>query len=149
MSNELTDWQQGEPCKLHDMGYCTDCRDLAKIVRKSDGTLGYAGDCAVQTFAEITGASYDEAVTALRDAGYIPGRGTPVAGIAAAFTASGFQAARSSVHIDRLPALSATGRVFFVAGFKGRKGHAWSVVDGKAHRAYRPPFRYQVFEVTA
>ncbi len=146
---EISDWSAGKPCQLHDMGYCADCKDLAGMRRLEDGSAAYKSDCTIQTFIEITGASYDEAAAALQAAGFRPGAGTPAGGVGRALAAAGFGVCRIRIDLDTAQALSARGRVFFVAGYKGKRGHAWTLLDGKANRAYRPPFRYQVFEVTA
>lgn len=148
--SEMTDWQDGKPCDRHDLAFCADCRSSAKIVRRNDGTLGYAGDCAVMTYAEVTGASYEESLTALRAAGYIPGRGTPsLTGLETAFSAIGFKVTRSSLDPQSALAASRSGRIFIVSGYKGKKGHSWSIIDGKANRPYYPPYRYILQEVTA
>ena len=146
---ELADWTTTR-CEKHDMTSCGDCLEQGKMRRTADGTVAYRSDCAVQTYIEITGEAYEPAVEALRAVGYRPGQGTPTGGLQAAFEAIGFTV-REVTHlgIDRLPALSANGRIFYVSGFKGRKGHAWSVTDGQAHRAYQPPFRYRAFEIAA
>ena len=145
----LSDWTT-TPCEKHDMTSCADCLDQSKMRRDSDGQLHYRSDCAVQTYVEITGEDYEVAVEALRAVGYRPGRGTPKDGLRAAFEAIGFEV-REVTHlgIDRLPALSARGRMFYISADKGSKGHAWSIVDGQPHRAYRPPFRYRAFEIAA
>ncbi len=114
-----------------------------------DGTVAYKSDCTVQTFIEITGASYDEATEALKAVGFRPGAGSPSDGLRKAFQAAGFQASPLMIDLDMAQAKSASGRMFFVQAYKGKRGHAWSIVDGNASRAYRPPFRYTVFEVTA
>jgi hypothetical protein len=117
---------------------------------RHNGVLRYDGDCALQTYQEITGASYDEAVTALSAAGYRPGSGTPKAGLHAAFAAIGFTVAEvSGMRLEGATHASQAGRYFFVTATKGKHGHAWAIVDGKATRPYHPPFRYRIYEVTA
>src|ERR1700684_3279273 len=103
-----TEWAAGTPCERHEMGWCTDCRDLAGIVRHADGSLGWKSDCAVQTFSEITGADSDEAFTALTAAGYRIGRGTPFGALAAVFLTSGYAATRSPLTIEEAVIASRT-----------------------------------------
>jgi hypothetical protein len=146
---EMTDWAGGRECDKHDLAYCADCRDSAKIIRKLDGSLAYEGDCAVDTFREITGADYEEALEALRAAGYVPGRGTPAGGLTEALRSFGYSVTPTSVRIEDAIWMSETGRVYYVSGYKGKKGHAWSIIDGKANRPYYPPFRYQIYLVSA
>jgi hypothetical protein len=146
----LADWQEGKYCEKHDMSYCADCLDQSKMRRDADGKVAYQGDCAVQTYVEITGEDYEPAAEALRAVGYVPGKGTPKDGLSAAFEAIGFQVREVTyLGLQALPAMSAAGRMFFVSADKGRKGHAWSVTDGQPNRAYQPPFRYRAFEVAA
>ena len=145
----MTDWAAGSECALHDLAYCADCRDQAKIVRRHDGSLGYQGDCAVQTFAEVTGASYDEALELVTAGGYRPGVGTPAAALAGIFTQAGYQATRSWLTLEAATQASKSGRVFYVSAAKRSKGHAWSITEGAQHRAWWPPFRFVLFEVTA
>jgi hypothetical protein len=151
MTESRTDWTAGVPCAVHELAYCADCRDAAGMRRALDGQTVYTNDCAVQTFAEITSASYDEAVSYLREAGFRPGSGTPKAATAQAFAAVGFNVTEKTAlgmawAIDQ----SATaGRVFYVSADKGKRGHAWSIVNGATPRAFRSPFRYRIFEVTA
>jgi hypothetical protein len=149
--SEITDWAQGTQCERHDLAYCADCRDMAGMRRAADGTVAYKMDCAVRTFAEITGAGYEEAVSYLRDAGFRPGSGTPWDQVGQAFKAAGFTvtAVTRRISPDSALRLSQAGRCFYVLGRKGGKCHAWSLVDGKASRAFQPPFRYEIFEVTA
>jgi hypothetical protein len=148
--SEISDWMTGKPCERHDLAFCSDCRDLAGMRRADDGTVAYQSDCAVQTFAEITGADYDEAAGLLRAAGFRPGSGTPSDGVVQAFRSAGFKVTEVTwIGLDSALHLSASGRCFYVSGQKGRKGHAWSLVGGKANRAYQPPFRYRIFEVEA
>lgn len=142
------------PCDKHELTGCADCMDLAKV-RRATGTneVAFAGDCAVTSYQEITGATYDEAVEALRAVGFIPGQGTPHMGITKALTAAGYTVTSVPVRgrgYDVLPWESAQyGKTFLVSGQKGRTGHSWTIMDGKINRGYRPPFRYLVFRVTA
>jgi hypothetical protein len=117
---------------------------------KVTGEIVYRGDCAIRTFAEIAGAGYEEAVEIMRDAGARPGSGTPKPVLQAALLASGFRVTEVTrvIRVEDAPALSAGGRRFYVSGSKGRRGHAWSVIDGTARRAYQPPFSYRIFEVS-
>lgn len=148
--SDISDWADGRPCERHELAYCADCRDMAGIRRDVQGRVGYQSDCAVRTFAEITGAGYEEAADYLRDAGFRPGSGTPWDNVQLAFEAAGFQVTDvTRLGLAAALSLSAQGRCFYVLGQKGRKAHAWSLVDGTASRPYQPPFRYQVFEVGA
>jgi hypothetical protein len=144
---EISDWAAGRECERHYMTYCADCADLAHLRRDAKtGEVGYRSDCAVQTFMELTGADYDEAVSYLRAVGFAPGGGTPAAKISAAFEAVGYRVREVYVRYDQLK--YEYQRSFYVTAWKSGKGHAWSVVNGKANRPYQPPFRYSVFEVT-
>jgi hypothetical protein len=145
----MTDWAGGERCQRHDLAYCADCRDMAGIVRARDGELHYKSDCAVSTFAEITGADYEESFQILSASGYRIGRGTPTEALTGALREAGYNAFRSHLDIDGAIAASATGRAFYVSGRKGRKAHAWSITEGRQNRPYFPPFRYALYEVTA
>ena len=148
-----TDWEAGVRCEKHDLAYCSDCLDQAKMKRASDGTVRFKSDCAVLAYMEITGSSYDESLSALRKVGYAPGRGTPSDTITTAFTDAGFRVLDVTRRYDlsSLPSISATdGSAFLVIAAKGSKGHAWPITDGKANgNPYQPPFRYQAFEVIA
>jgi hypothetical protein len=147
----IRDWTTGTPCERHDLAYCADCRDLAGLRRdKTTGEIVYQSDCAIRTFAEITGADYDEAVEIMRDAGARPGSGTPKPVLQAALLASGFKVTEVTrvIRVEDAPALSAAGQRFYVTASKGRKGHAWSVMDGAVNRPWWPPFSYRIFEVS-
>ena len=149
LAEDLTTWQAGEPCERHDLAFCADCRDLAKIIRHRDGTLGFRSDCVVQTIVEVLGADYAEALEMARDAGYVPGKGTPADRLPAIFEAAGYRVRPSGFGLEGAIAASAAGRVFVVSAVKGRKGHAWSITGGQANRAYQPPFRYHLYEIEA
>lgn len=144
----ITDWADGKPCERHELSFCADCRNLAGIDRRPDGSLGYRGDCAVQTFAELTGAEYDEAVTILKANGYGVGRGTPVDGLRAALVDAGYTV-REMTRLITPEAAAASGRSFFVAGWQGSKGHAWSIDAGQSRRGFYGSYRYRIFEVAA
>jgi len=122
---------------------------MAGLRRDHNGITRWQNDCAVQTFAEITGASYEEAAEVLKEHGFRPLSGTPTDSTRAAFESAGFKVIEMTrqLKLDEALKLSVNGRTFFVSGYKGKKGHAWSLVDGTANRAYQPPFRYQLFEV--
>jgi hypothetical protein len=147
--SEIGNWESGAECERHMLAYCADCRDLAGIIRRHDGSLGFDNDCSVQSFAEITGASYDEAADLLRDQGFKPSGGTPYGRTEQAFKSAGYTVTCSTVTLTTARQLSESGRAFLVLGTKGKTAHAWSITDGKINRSYRPPFRYQVFEITA
>lgn len=148
--SDITDWAAGKPCERHDLAFCTDCRDLAGMRRDADGNVSYDNDCAVRTFAEITGVGYEDAVELLRETGgYRHGRGMYREDLVRAFREAGFTVTPVTrvMSLDRALEASRGGRRFYVSGHKGRKGHAWSLVDGKANRPYQPPFKYFLFEV--
>jgi hypothetical protein len=149
LAESLTDWQAGVPCEKHDLGFCTDCRDSAKITRRRDGSLGFKSDCVVQTIMEAVGATYAEALEMATAAGYVPGKGTPADRLPAIFEAAGFKVRASGFGIEGAVTASAAGRVFVVSAHKGRTGHAWSITGGNANRAYQPPFRYTLYEIEA
>jgi hypothetical protein len=144
----MSDWTEGKPCERHDMMYCADCQASAGMRRTADGGLAYKKDCAVQSFVELTGAGYEEAVGYLREAGFRPGvAGTPQEGVVKALQAVGYTV-REVTHY-RIGTLASRKGSFVISGQKGRKGHSWTVVDGVPSRAYQPPFRYRIWEVTA
>lgn len=139
------------PCDKHDLTGCADCMDQAKV-RRVAGTneVRWQGDCTISSYQEITGASHDEAVAALRAVGFVPGQGTPWEGIAAALRAGGYTVTRTAARIETLASISrAYGRTFLVAGWQNGKGHSWTVMDGTVNRGYRGRFTYKAFEVTA
>lgn len=146
----ITDWTSGKPCERHEMPFCFDCRELAGMKRTADGTVSWKSDCTVQTFVEITGATYDEATEFLRAAGFRPGRGATSDQVRAAFAAAGYTVREATHHrLDGALRLSHQGRSFYVSGHKPKSGHAWSLIAGKANRPMQPPFRYRIFEVIA
>jgi hypothetical protein len=147
----IRDWETGTPCDRHDLAYCADCRDLAGLRRDQvTGKTVYQRDCAIQTFAEITGVGYEEAAEIMRDAGARPGSGTPKPVGPAALVACGFTVTEVTrvIRIEDAPALSASGRRFYVSASKGRRGHAWSVTDGQANRPWPAPYSYRIYEVS-
>ena len=145
----MTDWAAGEYCQLHEMMYCTDCAAKAGIRRTHDGEVRYDSDCAVSSFQELLGCDQDTALTALTAVGFNPRKGTAEDGVVSALRAAGLKVVPTSARIEDLPFQSFTRPVaYFVAGYKGRKGHAWTVTNGKANRAYSAPFKYRAYAVT-
>jgi len=147
----ITDWATGTPCERHELAYCADCRDLAGLRRdKVTGEVVYQGDCAIRTFAEITGADYAEAVEIMRDAGARPGNGTAKGVLQAALQASGFKVTEVTrvIRVEDAAVESRFGRRYYVSASKGRTGHAWSVVDGTHNRPWPLPFSYRIYEVS-
>lgn len=146
----ITDWESGEPCERHDLAFCADCLALAKL-RRDDTGVWYKSDCAVQTFMEITGATYEEAAAAFLASGFRPGHGTRRDVTRAVFESYGYTVTRMSYRFKLEDALRASrsGRAFYVGGTRGRKAHLWSVINGQQFRPMYPPFRYEIFEVTA
>ena len=145
-------WEAGEQCKAHYLAYCGDCLASSKLRRDEAGAVWYKSDCAVQTFMEITGATYEEASTAFLAAGFRPGHGTRRDITKAVFESYGYAVTRMSYRFkleDALRASRSSGRVFYVGGQKSRKAHLWSVMNGRQFRPMFPPFRYEIFEVTA
>lgn len=119
---------------------CVECmeegRFLPKTARKTSGPNavgGYAfeNDCTVQTICNAVGATYDEAATALREEGWVPGTGASVDKVERAIRALGFELRRPGLrNMIEIQRASETGRVFVVVAWIGRKGHAWAVVNG-------------------
>lgn len=146
----ISDWETGEPCERHDLAFCADCLALARL-RRDDTGVWYKSDCAVQTFVEITGAAYEEAAAAFLAAGFRPGHGTRRDITQAVFESYGYTVSRMSCGFDLFDAVLAShsGRAFYVGGRKGRKAHLWSVINGSQFRPMCPPFRYEIFEVSA
>lgn len=148
--SELTAWQSGERCEKHDMMYCADCLEQGKLRRDDDGNVVYQNDCAVETFMEITGTkSYEVAAAVLKSFGYNPSYGAPADSLKLAFASAGYRVRDVTrlISYDSLAHFSTQGRKFFVTGRKGKKGHAWTIIDGKENRPYHSPFRYNAYEV--
>jgi hypothetical protein len=133
-----------ERCEIHDMVSCADCLDRAKLRRTDSGEIAYRDDCAVRTIA---------ASEVLREAGASLGSGTSVEALLAAFRSVGSSVREVTriVKIESAPALSRSGRRFAVAGWAGRDGHAWTIIDGSANRDFLRTRRYsyRIFEITA
>lgn len=146
--NEIAAWTNGEQCERHFLAYCADCRDMAHLRRTASGEVAYKADCAVQTFMELTGADYTEALAHMTQHGFAPGGGTPADKISEAFEAVGYQVREVTREVRYEDLRFAANRSFYVVGWKGKKCHAWSVAEGKTRRAFRPPFKYQVYEVS-
>ena len=153
--SELTDWAIVR-CEKHDMVSCADCLEQKRMRRAESGEVRYSDDCAVDTFAEITGVDYDFAAEVLREAGAKLGTGTRVRTLAEAFASVGLKAVhRPELTLETALIESRDGsRDFYVCGFtrsKRPEGHAWTIQNGKAARDY---FRYKriiyrIYEVTA
>jgi len=143
------DWAT-ERCEKHDMTSCADCLELAHMRRDDDGEIRFQGDCAVDTFREITGVDYDFAVEVMLAVGYRPGAGTPAGQLAEAFASVGMTATRIPLAYDSAPAFSRRGRKFYAEGWAGRQGHAWTILDGIQRRHFfrDRPFKYRLYEVT-
>ena|ERR1700749_1706568 len=138
-----------EPCSKHDMTCCGDCLEQAKMKRSDDGDLRYQKDCAVQTFAEITGVGYDAAAEIMLASGFRPGVGTMGRDLRSAFEQTGCTVTNVTWMGPEgaVVASMEEGRKFYVHGTKGKRAHAWSITDGNENRPYFPPYRYRVFEV--
>jgi len=153
--SELTDWATAR-CDLHDMSSCADCLERKRMRREESGEVRYNDDCAVATFAEITGVDYDFADEVLREAGAKLGAGTQVRQLADSFASVGLKAEwRPELTLETALIESRSGsRDFYVCGFtrsRTPQGHAWTIQNGKAARDY---FRYKriiyrIYEVTA
>jgi hypothetical protein len=132
---------------------CADCLDQAKLRRTATGEIAYRDDCAVRTVAEVTGLDYEFAAEVLREAGASLGSGTSVEALLAAFRSLGSTVREQTriVRIEDAVALSRSGRKFAVAGWAGRDGHAWTIIDGAANRDFlrNRRYSYRIFEITA
>lgn len=118
---------------------CVDCMDegvfLPKQARRAGagqltagGTVALVNDCSVQAIAAALGADYLEAAEALAAAGWVPGQGATEAQIRAAVVALGFELAGSGLSLD---AARRDGGTFIVVGYRGRRGHAWTIDAGR------------------
>lgn len=129
--------------------WCSICREQAGVRRHGDGDR-FEGDCTVQAFTLLTGASYPEAVEALRSAGGLRKRtgGATVSHQIDAYESVGFTCKQVNIDIATAVALSRTqGRNFLVNGFRRTTGHAWAIVDGQQFNGWSHGFRYFVYEV--
>lgn len=151
-TTDLSTAFSAEPCDKHDISSCADCAAQNHIRRTSDGTTRYDKDCAVATFAELTGTTYAEATEIMTNAGFRPGKGTPESNISTAFTTTGFTVREVTRNLTPEAALAVTAlapqRMFYVVGRKGTRAHAWSISTGQVRRAFKPPYRYRLYEVT-
>jgi hypothetical protein len=147
---KMTDWAT-ERCETHDMVSCADCLDRAKLRRTDSGEIAYRDDCAIRTVAEITGLDYEFAVEVIREAGARPGTGSTVGALLESFRSLGSTVREQTriVRIDEAVRLSRSGRKFAVAGWAGRDGHAWSIIDGEARRDFlrNRRYSYRIFEI--
>lgn len=139
---------------------CTECmaegRFLPAAARKARaGQAGVGGytldnDCTVQAICAALGAEWADAAAALRGTGWVPGHGATEDQISAAVQALGFEL-RGTGHT--LGSAAATGRTYIVAGFRGRRGHAWVIEAGQHLNGLgwqrAAGMRYRVFEVVA
>ena len=166
--SEIADYAAGRPCELHDIPFCADCRKRLGL-RRGDAKAGedrtaYYGvnDCAVQSFRELTGATYAEALEALE--GSYRKSGTRIDGLIRALESVGYEvrkaglgtvarrgARTSGLTLPEACAASADGRrMFLLVGNDSRGAHAWTITEGGQKRAYlRAPYRYGIFEIVA
>src|SRR5215831_1518835 len=151
--SETSDWAKVR-CEKHDLTSCGDCLE-ANRMRREGAEVRYRDDCAVASFAEITGVDYDFASEVLREAGASLGSGTRVRTLEAAFTSVGLKVRWAPEEtLETALVASRDGRDFYVCGFtRSRKpeGHAWTITSGTANRDF---FRYKriiyrIYEVTA
>lgn len=147
---KASDWAT-ERCEKHDMVSCADCLASARMRRDRAGEIRFNGDCTVATFVEITGMDYDFSGEVLREAGFVPGRGAHALQTVAAFESVGYTVTRPFLTIEQATQASASGRKFFVSSTSGKRGHAFSITDGKANRNFYAmagrAYRYRIFEV--
>lgn len=152
MTTDLTTAFTADRCDLHDISSCADCARKAGLRRDRQGQTRYDKDCAVATFSELTELPYADAAEIMLAAGFSPRKGTPEANIVGAFRDSGYTVTEVTRQLTPEAALAVTAldqtKAFFVAGYKGKRAHAWSIHHGQYHRAYRPPYRYRIYEVT-
>jgi hypothetical protein len=166
--SEATEFAAGERCELHDIPFCADCQERLGLRRgiarsgEDANSFYFANDCAIASFREITGASYDEAVGAI-GSGFSPRTGTKTEALKAAIESVGFRLVKqglgkvtargirsSGLTIPEARAASLDGRVFLLVG-SGREGaHAWTILDGQVNRPFlRAPYAYGILEVIA
>lgn len=131
---------------IHDMGdpmWCSLCR--ASLGYRSGVDRQYM-DCAVKTVETLTGATYEEAVAMLAANGRQAGQGTKRQAIIDTLAAAGWVSRLSSKSLDQ--ALR-DGGTYHVVAYKGRKGHSFAIVAGKAHNAsgWLAGVRYSLHEV--
>ena len=126
-----------------DAEFCSTCRAETGY---RPGTDRFANDCTVETFCEITGVEYDEAVEILLDvADYRPGHGVKIEALREALDLFGFRT-RTVPYNGTLP----TTGTYIIAAYKQRSAHAWTLVDGVGRRVgsyYRPGTRIEIVEV--
>jgi hypothetical protein len=101
---------------------CSLCRKAAGWLPGQDRQ---DNDCSVQAFSELTGASYTEALEILAAHGRKGGRGMQERALVAALEDSGF-ATKPVVYAGMWPTKGA----YLVCAYKGRCGHAFTIVDG-------------------
>lgn len=97
------------------------------------GTDRQEGDCGVESFTELTGADYGEALELLAAAGRTAGAGTTVDTMLTALAAAGFTATPAPVRHGYYPTTGA----YLCAAWIGGKGHAFTIIDGTLNRAGR------------
>lgn len=150
--SETSGWAT-ERCEKHDMVSCADCLDQNRL-RRVGSEVRYQGDCSVDTFAELTGADYEFAAEVLREAGFVPGRGTRASDLIKAFESVG-STVTEVTHLGLGHALEMSaeyGRKYFVCGWtrsKRPEGHAWTIQNGRQHRDFLRHKRivFKIYEV--
>lgn len=131
----------------HEMGdpmWCSLCR---KNLGYRPGTDRHANDCTVITVATLTGASYEEALELLSEAGRRNGKGTSSEAVTKALEAAGWTVTPSSIRLEALPSSGS----YYVSAHRGRQGHAFAVVNGEpvnAGKFLRPGTSYRSFKVS-
>ena len=141
-------WEAGEPCARHELAWCGECLEMAGARRTAEGAVRYKNDCTVDTFRELTGCSYDDAITALEKVGLRPGRGLSRSMVVQALEDTGLRLRPVRTRYNQLLYASEKGARFYVSGAKGRKRHSWTIQGGKASRAFVAPFSFLAWEVT-
>lgn len=107
----------------------------------------YDTDCALSSYCELTGQTYEQADAVMRSVGFRPGEGTPEEGILPALSVNGYGTRCVSYRVEDLPRYSLNGHRFLVIGWTEDYKHAWTVINGKRNRPFDGTFRYRVYEV--
>lgn len=132
---------------IHGLGdpmWCALCR---KNLGYRPGVDRQFSDCSVRTIVNLTGADYAEAVELLAAAGRRNGCGASETNVVDALAAAGWTARSTG---STLAAAVASGRSFFVAARRGRKGHAYAIVAGsilEAGQYASAGTSYRIYEV--
>lgn len=127
LRTNATDTTLEDEC-LHGMepSWCSLCRKAAGY---QPGKDRFNNDCAVLSFVEVTGATYEEAVEALLATGdYRPGHGINIDALLRALADNGFAAT---------PTSAVTRGMVLVAAWDRRGGHAYTINNDKPCRAGR------------